>query len=234
MGNDYTEHEQAAISDGVTSDIPLNRWPDEVLSEFRTAIYDYCKEVRAFSQRLVGIFAPALGLDEHALEHIHRSDSYRPVMIAHSDHDAFTCLLQSEVGGFEVLKVNAVWVPVPLREHAFSMDTGSHFELVSNGPWKATVHRVSWRVSKYSAARCRPLLTPLFWSFGPCTVVVPLERLHGETNLEPELAGQEFAEGTFSTKPDHPVVAEMKMRDLVFEDYFYADLLHGKDPWMKE
>ncbi|PYI13766.1 Clavaminate synthase-like protein [Aspergillus violaceofuscus CBS 115571] len=242
MGNDYTEPEQAATSGGMTSTFPLNRWPDEALPEFRAAIYEYWKEVHAFSRRLVGIFALALGLDEHALDHMfqepltdvtiqhyckHPSDSYKPALTPHSDYGAFTCLLQTEVGGLEVLNANAIWVPVPLREHAFVMNTGSHFEILSNGRWKATVHRVSGRgdIDRYSL--------PFFWGFDPTTVVTPLEKFRGETNLEPELAGREFAKGTFSTKPDHPVVAEMKARGLEFEDYCYANLLHGKDPWVK-
>jgi isopenicillin N synthase-like dioxygenase len=51
-------------------------------------------------------------------------------------------LLVEDVGGLEVMNANAEWVPVPVKNHTFVMNTGTYFEHLSNGRWLSTIHRV--------------------------------------------------------------------------------------------
>jgi isopenicillin N synthase-like dioxygenase len=51
-----------------------------------------------------------------------------------------------QIGGLEVLNANAIWVKVRVIEHAFVVNTGSYFELLSGGRWRSTIHRVCAKV----------------------------------------------------------------------------------------
>ncbi|KAF7557469.1 hypothetical protein G7Z17_g742 [Cylindrodendrum hubeiense] len=234
MGNDYTEPEQEDPDYIVEKARTFNQWPD-ALPEFREALYKYWNALVIFTKKLQGIFALALGLEESALDHLFKrplmditiqhycQGKVKPGLGAHADFGAFTCLLQHEVGGLEVLNANAEWVQVPVKKHTFVVNTGSYFEHLSNGRWMSTIHRVRAEgdVDRYSL--------PFFYGFDPTAVVEPLLL---EPNEEPKYEnvniGIENVKGTFyEMNEEHPFMQMINKKGINLEDMRYDQVLRG-------
>ncbi|MGE8496353.1 MAG: isopenicillin N synthase family dioxygenase [Pseudomonas sp.] len=146
---DYTEAPQR---------FPLlgpNQWPDS--ADFRRRVQAYYREALALGNTLFRGFALALGLPEDTFEALTRRPTSqlrlihyplnpdptvdRPGIGAHTDYECFTILLPT-AAGLQVLNGQGEWIDVPLIEDAFVINIGDMLEVLSNGHFVATSHRV--------------------------------------------------------------------------------------------
>jgi isopenicillin N synthase-like dioxygenase len=136
-----------------------NLWPQD-MPAFRAAIVDYWRAMEVLADRLSGIFAVALDLDEEFF--VNRSKrhvtsmrvNYYPAQErapepgqlragAHSDYGAFTILRgENAPGGLQVLRRGGDWADVPLVEGAFIVNIGDLLMRWTNDKWVSTLHRV--------------------------------------------------------------------------------------------
>jgi isopenicillin N synthase-like dioxygenase len=160
-----------------------NRWPLE-MPEFRLLVYAYYEAVVALGRRLLRGLALALEAPEDIFDEklvkppsqlrlIHYpaqpEESDRPGIGAHTDYECFTILLATSPG-LEVLNAAGRWIDAPPIPGAFVINIGDLFEVLSNGRWVSTSHRVR-RVcdERYSA--------PLFFNLDYHTEIAPLAHL---------------------------------------------------------
>lgn len=160
-----------------------NQWPD--LPGFKEDVKAYYDAVFALSNRLFRGFALALELPEDAftrqitappsqLRMIHypynaSAPQDRPGIGAHTDYECFTILLPT-APGLEVMNGAGQWIDVPLVEGAFVINIGDMLEVLSNGNFVATSHRVrKVAEERYSF--------PLFCACDYDTVIAPLAAL---------------------------------------------------------
>ncbi|SDS51887.1 Isopenicillin N synthase [Halopseudomonas xinjiangensis] len=184
-----------------------NQWAD--LPGFREDIKAYYDAVLALSQQLFRGFALALGLPEDAFtKHVTTPPSQlrlihypfnpdaadRPGIGAHTDYECFTILLPT-APGLEVLNGAGEWIDVPLMKDAFVINIGDMLEVLSNGLFVATSHRVrKVAEERYSF--------PLFCACDYDTVIAPVPVLLSETNparYEPIVCGEHLYAQTVQT-----------------------------------
>lgn len=160
-----------------------NQWPDH--PGFRAAVEAYYAAAFDLGRRLFRGFSLALGLAEDALGALAKNppsqlrlihypfhpqqEDDRPGIGAHTDYECFTILLPT-APGLEVLNGAGCWVDVPLVEGAFVVNIGDMLEVLSNGRFVATSHRVR----KVAAERYS---FPLFCAVDYDVVVAPIEGL---------------------------------------------------------
>jgi isopenicillin N synthase-like dioxygenase len=158
-----------------------NLWPQ--IPGFRQDVQAYYEHIKRVGHQLFGAFALALGLDEAhfeaCLQHppsqlrlIHyplQPDAQdRPGIGAHTDYECFTLLLAT-APGLQVVNKQGEWVDVPLIEGTMIMNIGDMMEILSNGRYVATRHRVKTvREERYSF--------PLFFSCDYDHVIAPIVR----------------------------------------------------------
>lgn len=160
-----------------------NQWPE--LPGFKEDVQAYYDSVMALAKVLFRGFALALELPEdtftskittppNQLRLVHyfynaQIPQDRPGIGAHTDYECFTVLLPT-APGLEVLNGNGEWIDVPVVEGAFVINIGDMMELLSNGTFVATSHRVrKVAEERYSF--------PLFCTLDYDTVVAPLPAL---------------------------------------------------------
>lgn len=158
-----------------------NQWP--ALPGFKEAVSRYYEAVFALGRLLMRGFALALGEDEcffdpmitkppSQLRLVHypwQPDAEdAPGIGAHTDYECFT-LLHATAPGLEVMNGAGRWIEAPPMPGAFIVNTGDMLELLSNGEFVATSHRVR-RVQeeRYSF--------PLFFNLDFHTRIAPLPR----------------------------------------------------------
>lgn len=160
-----------------------NRWPE--LPGFRQDIKAYYDAVFGLSLMLFRGFALALGLAEDAIsQHVNHPPSQlrlihypfsaqaptdRPGIGAHTDYECFTILLPT-APGLEVLNGAGQWIDVPLVDGAFVINIGDMLEVLSNGRYVATAHRVR----KVAQER---FSFPMFCACDYDTVIAPIAQL---------------------------------------------------------
>jgi len=160
-----------------------NRWP--ALPGFKDDIKAYYDAVFSLSLTLFRGFALALGLPENAIsQHVSTPPSQlrlihypyspdapvdRPGIGAHTDYECFTILLPT-APGLEVLNGAGQWIDVPLVDGAFVINIGDMMEVLSNGTYVATAHRVR-KVAQERYA------FPMFCACDYDTVIKPIEQL---------------------------------------------------------
>ncbi|KAB0495873.1 isopenicillin N synthase family dioxygenase [Pseudomonas vancouverensis] len=160
-----------------------NRWPG--LPGFKEDIKAYYDAVFSLSLTLFRGFALALGLPENAISQwvnhppsqlrlIHypfAKDAAvdRPGIGAHTDYECFTILLPT-APGLEVLNGAGQWIDVPLVDGAFVINIGDMLEVLSNGAYVATSHRVR-KVAEERYA------FPMFCACDYETVIEPIAQL---------------------------------------------------------
>jgi isopenicillin N synthase-like dioxygenase len=160
-----------------------NQWPD--FPGFKPAVNAYYDAVFALSMDLFRGFALALGLPEDRftrrintppsqLRLVHYpyypdAPTDRPGIGAHTDYECFTILLPT-ADGLEVQNGAGEWIDAPVIDGAFIINIGDMLEVMSNGRFVATMHRVR-KVSqeRYSF--------PLFCACDYDTVIEPLPEL---------------------------------------------------------
>ena len=131
-----------------------NLWPD--MPGFREDVLAYYRDVTGIGRRLFGAFALALGLEENHFDALLRhppsqlrmihypfeaAAEDRPGIGAHTDYECFT-LLFATAPGLQIVDKQGKWVDVPLIEGTMIMNIGDMMEIMSNGRYLATRHRV--------------------------------------------------------------------------------------------
>ena len=164
-----------------------NQWPED--EAFKRDVKAYYEAAIDASHMLFRGFALALGLPEDTLTKlvtappsqlrlIHypfNADATQdsPGIGAHTDYECFTILLPT-APGLEVLNGAGEWIDVPLIENAFVINIGDMLEILSNGEFVATAHRVrKVQQERYSF--------PLFCSCDYDTVISPIPREKSST-----------------------------------------------------
>lgn len=158
-----------------------NQWPD--IAGFREAVDGYYTETLSFGRSLLRGFAAAMGEDPAAFDSLVTKPPSQLRLIhypynanardsmgigAHTDYECFT-LLHPTAPGLEVLNGAGEWIDVPPMPGAFVVNLGDMMELLTNGEFVATSHRVRRvKEERYSF--------PLFFSFDFHTSVAPLPR----------------------------------------------------------
>ncbi len=131
-----------------------NLWPD--LKDFKSRVESYYAEALELGNLLFKGFALALGLPENTLiSKVTRPPSQlrlvhypydetaedREGIGAHTDYECFTLLLTTS-DGLQVLNGNGEWINAPHRPGSFIVNIGDMLEILSNGRFLATSHRV--------------------------------------------------------------------------------------------
>ncbi|WP_225205723.1 isopenicillin N synthase family dioxygenase [Novosphingobium huizhouense] len=131
-----------------------NLWPE--MPGFREDVLAYYEHVTAIGRQLFAAFALALGLEEdHFAAHTRHSPSQlrlihypfdptaqdRPGIGAHTDYECFT-LLYATTAGLQIVDRDGAWRDVPLVPDSLIMNIGDMMEIMSNGRYLATRHRV--------------------------------------------------------------------------------------------
>ena len=160
-----------------------NRWP--ALPGFKQDVKAYYDAVFSLNLTLVRGCALALGLAENAFtQRVNNPPSQlrlihypfapdapvdRPGIGAHTDYECFTILLPT-APGLEVLNGAGQWIDVPLVDGAFVINIGDMMEVLSNGSYVATAHRVrKVAQERYSF--------PMFCACDYDTVIEPVAQL---------------------------------------------------------
>ncbi len=164
--------------------IPLlgqNLWPE--VAGFKRDMSAYFDALRDLSRRLYRVFALALFLPEdyfaamttrppsvlrlaHYIENHFPADEANWGISAHTDYEAFT-ILHTDLPGLQAMNAGGEWVDVPPVNGTFIINIGDMLELLSNGAFIATSHRV------LNLGRER-FSFPMFCTLDYETVVTPL------------------------------------------------------------
>jgi isopenicillin N synthase-like dioxygenase len=199
----------------VTRDAPAwmrlrgpNQWP-AALPELPPTILLWQTAATRVLTRLMRAFALSLGQSEDAFDPLCRNDPHTLVKLirypgrdltasdqgvgAHKDSELLTLLLQDEEGGLQVQTAQG-WVDVVPRADALLVNIGELLELVSEGYFRATLHRV------ITPAPGRERISAAFFLGAPLDATVPL------LSLPPELAAQ--AQGA-DRDPNNPLFREV-------------------------
>jgi len=166
-----------------------NQWP--AMPGFQADVQAYYRAAFDLSLLLFQGFALALGLPEDRFtRHIHTPPSQlrlvhyphapdmpadRPGIGAHTDYECFTILLPT-CDGLEVQNGAGEWIDAPVLPGAFVINIGDMMEVLSNGAFVATTHRVR-KVSQERYA------FPLFCALDYDTVISPLPELMAEGDV---------------------------------------------------
>lgn len=169
-------------------------WPDD--SEFKQQVLAYYNHLQGIGRQLFAAFALALDLAEDFFEpHLQHPPSqlrlihypYNPEaedsegIGAHTDYECFTLLFPTQPG-LQVLSKQGEWFDVPLLPNSLIMNIGDMMEILSNGRYVATKHRVK----KVPAERYS---FPLFFSCDYDYEIAPI--VHNEAPKYPALKGGE-------------------------------------------
>ncbi|MEZ5571033.1 MAG: 2-oxoglutarate and iron-dependent oxygenase domain-containing protein [Halioglobus sp.] len=163
-----------------------NQWPDN--KDFKRVVKAYYDAMLSLSRTLFKGFALALQLPEDTftknlskppsqLRLIHYFDNPDAQeddsgIGAHTDYEFFTILLPT-APGLQVLNGADQWINVPLLDGCFVMNIGDMMEVVTNGQYVATSHRVRQvKHERYSF--------PFFCSLDYDTLVEPIAALIAE------------------------------------------------------
>ncbi|MPW45080.1 isopenicillin N synthase family dioxygenase [Acinetobacter guerrae] len=187
--------------EGLTELRPLvgsNQWPND--QQFKTHVLNYYQHIKDIGHQLFRAFALALDLEENYFDaHLKHAPSqlrlihypYNPDAVdssgigAHTDYECFTLLFPT-ADGLQVLNKNLEWIDIPLIENTLIMNIGDMMEILSNGRYLATKHRVKKvKQQRYSF--------PLFFSCDYDYVIQPLV----ETN-QPKYAPLKGGEHLFN------------------------------------
>ena len=142
-----------------------NLWPE--MRRFREDVQAYYRPVTAIGRQLFRAFALAMALDEEHFDvHLCHPPSQlrlihypydataedRPGIGSHTDYECFT-LLFATAPGLQIVDKQGLWIDVPLVEGTMILNIGDMMEILSNGRYVATRHRVrKVREERYSFA----------------------------------------------------------------------------------
>ncbi|MFT6030339.1 MAG: isopenicillin N synthase-like dioxygenase [Oleiphilaceae bacterium] len=184
------------------------QWPESL--NFRIAVQEYYLAMLELSNTLFKGFALALKLPEDTFsQHLYLPPSQLRLIHyfdnpnakendsgigAHTDYEFFTILLPT-APGLQVLNGANEWINIPLLEDCFVINIGDMMELVSNGQYVATSHRVRQvKEERYAF--------PFFSSLDYDTVIAPIASLGEEgqaSTYEPLICGDHLLAQTIQT-----------------------------------
>lgn len=185
-----------------------DRWSN--FPGFKEHVKAYYDAVFALSNMLFRGFALALDLPEDSftklitappsqLRLVHypfspHAPEDRPGIGAHTDYECFTILLAT-ADGLEVQNGAGEWIDAPMVDGAFVINIGDMMEVLSNGYYVATMHRVrKVKQERYSF--------PLFCACDYDTVIEPVPALITSDNpsrYEPVICGEHLYAQTMQT-----------------------------------
>lgn len=183
-------------------------WPED--KEFEQTVSEYYQLMLDLSKVLFRGFALGLDVPEDAfLAHLTSPPSQLRLLHyfdnphakendtgigAHTDYEFFTILLPT-APGLQVVNGLGNWIDVPVRENCFVLNIGDMMELVTNGAYKATTHRVKQvKEERYSF--------PFFASLDYDTLVKPLEKFESADQnrfYNPVICGDHLLSKTITT-----------------------------------
>lgn len=183
------------------------QWPDN--KSFKSTVSAYYHAGLDLGRVLFRGFALALGLDEEYFDSVLRHPPNQLRLIhypcnseledregigAHTDYECFTLLLPTE-DGLEVMNGAGEWIDAPVRPGCLIVNIGDMMEVLSNGRFVATTHRVR-QVPKerYSF--------PLFCTCDYDTIiqpVVPAATSHSGKKYQPIRCGDHLYAQTIQT-----------------------------------
>uniref|UniRef100_A0A1D1YZW3 Protein SRG1 n=1 Tax=Anthurium amnicola TaxID=1678845 RepID=A0A1D1YZW3_9ARAE len=167
----------------------LEFWPDNP-SSFRETVHEYAARVKMVVQLILRAMAKSLDLEEtqflgqfwEGMDIYSRFSHYpccpRPELVLglkpHADNSVVTVILQGgDAEGLEILKDN-LWVRVPNNPEVLLVQMGDIMEIMSNGAFKSSVHRVVTHSEKERFS------TSLFHQPGLEKLIGPAEGLLGD------------------------------------------------------
>jgi isopenicillin N synthase-like dioxygenase len=185
-----------------------DRWSN--FPGFKADVKAYYDAVYALSHVLFRGFALALDLPEDSftrlitappsqLRLVHYpycadAPEDRPGIGAHTDYECFTILLAT-ADGLEVQNGAGEWIDAPVVDGAFVINIGDMMEVLSNGYYVATMHRVrKVKQERYSF--------PLFCACDYDTVIEPVPALitpENPSRYEPVVCGEHLYAQTMQT-----------------------------------
>ncbi|KAL1206587.1 Codeine O-demethylase [Cardamine amara subsp. amara] len=135
----------------------LKFWPESPIG-FRETLHEYTMKQRLVVEKFFKALARSLELEDNCFlemcgENAKMETSFnlyppcpRPEKVIgikpHADSSAFTLLLPDKnVGGLQFLK-DGKWYKAPLLSHTILINIGDMIEIMSNGIYKSSVHRV--------------------------------------------------------------------------------------------
>ncbi|MDK2778444.1 MAG: isopenicillin N synthase family oxygenase [Pseudomonadota bacterium] len=180
------DHKEAYDVNNDLPDFPLKRpmlgptqWPDT--AEFKQHIKAYYDAALDLGRLLFRGFALALGLAENTFDDKLKNPPNQLRLVhypydpqatdregigAHTDYECFTLLLPT-ADGLEVLNDKDEWIDAPVIPGCFVVNIGDMMEILSNGRFVATSHRVrKVKEERYSF--------PLFCTCDYDTVIRPM------------------------------------------------------------
>lgn len=178
-----------------------NQWPS--IPGFATTVMAYYRAVFELGRILMSGFAVALGNEP---QHFDTCITKPPSQLrlihypfdpaahdsvgigAHTDYECFT-LLHATAPGLEILNGKGQWIDAPPLPGAFIVNIGDMMEILSNGTYVATSHRVRKAVAERFSF-------PLFFTFDYHTEVQPLGRF--VTPARPARSGLVAGEHVFA------------------------------------
>jgi isopenicillin N synthase-like dioxygenase len=144
----------------VRAGLPLhgpNSWPSS-LPGFREALTDLYEALRGFSSDVVGLFARALHLPADYFDQYTRKPMCQLRILrypaggdrsgstvgagAHTDYGLVSNIWQMDHTGLEIQRVDGTWVQAPTVDGTLVCPIGDAIDILTNGSWRATVHRV--------------------------------------------------------------------------------------------
>ncbi len=184
-----------------------NQWPTFQPS-LKPAVQDWLKYSQEISLKVLSALALTLELPENFFEqwfdeqsHFHTkliryegqgNDSSNQGVGAHKDYGFLALLLQDNVGGLQVQTLDGEWVDAPPIEDTFVFNIGEVLEIITNGYFRATVHRVlspKGNIERFSI--------PFFYGPRLDAVITPIK-------LSAELTAQSRG---IEADPNNPLIA---------------------------
>jgi len=133
-----------------------NRWPD-ALPGFRETVVGYCDTMERLVQRLVPLYARALGLPVEYFDTPFREPQYKLRMThypqqpaapddefgiaPHTDTSFLTLLAPNDVPGLSIRTQSGEWIAAPSIPNAFVVNGGQLLQRWTNDEFLATPHR---------------------------------------------------------------------------------------------
>ncbi|KAL4353296.1 hypothetical protein GQ457_06G013300 [Hibiscus cannabinus] len=133
-------------------------WPKNPPS-YREVNEEYAQEMRKIVDKLLGWLSMGLGLEENVLkqgaggeeiEYLMKINYYPPCprpdltlgVPSHTDLSAMTVLVPNQVHGLQVFK-DGLWIDAKYIPGALVVHIGDQIEILSNGKYKAVLHRTT-------------------------------------------------------------------------------------------
>ncbi len=156
----FVTHDRGPDHPDVIAGTPLrggNYWPEN-LPGFREGIMAYFRALNDLGQRLVPVFAVALGMEADYLEEDFANENnaklrmlhYPPTQVEdndfgtgpHTDNSFMTILARDEVPGLAIRLPSGEWLAPPLIPGTFLINIGNMIRRMSNDRFLSTPHGV--------------------------------------------------------------------------------------------